>query len=259
MNQKSMEKCIESQMLKSKAASGEKSENPDVKSIWLDTKDQYIYDFIPSATKVAKCDVIQSVNRYIEPTNLPEGKFIYKASILSPTVDDRVHKFYFPSELISSPETSAFVMETIQVKSSDGFDAVEDINNEIIKMESENNIRLSSLATEEQSRRDVEAKDKKNKELKGMLNEEDCLYCSLKHVSTAYALWNEFQGNPEYKLEFIMSLGELRAAELHLVNKYPELCVAVRELRLAIESGARVFQEFREMMLAMAERAELFA
>ena len=101
--------------------------------------------------------------------------------------------------------------------------------------------------------------EKESPEKAGMMNEADCLYCSLKHVSTAYALWNEFQGNPEYKMEFIMSLGELRAAELHLVNKYPELCVAVRELRLAIESGARVFQEFREMMLAMAEKAELFA
>lgn len=245
-----MEKCIENQMLNVKATSGEKSENSDVKSIWLDTKDQYIYDFIPSATKVTKCDVIQSVNRYIEPTNLPEGKFIYKASILSPTVDERVHKFYFPSELISSPETSAFVMETIQVKSSDGFDAVDDINYEITKMESENDALLSSLSTTEANKKD---------ESKGMSNEADCMFCSLKHVSTAYALWNEFQTNQAYQLEFVMALGELRAAELHLVSKHPDECYLVRELRLAIEQGAHAFDAFRKVLMVIAEKAEIFA
>lgn len=96
-------------------------------------------------------------------------------------------------------------------------------------------------------------------EAKGMANEADCLFCALKHVSTAYALYNEFMGNGEYKLEFIMSLGELRAAELHLVSKNPELCFAVRELRLAVESGAKVFDEFRELLVGMANKAKIFA
>ena len=258
--QESMEKCIETQMLNAKSASGEKSENPDMKSIWLDTEGQYIYDFIPSGAKVTKCDVVQSINRYIEPTNLPDGKFIYR-SILLPTADERVHKFLLPSELISSPETSAFVMETIQIKSSDGLDAVDDINNEITKMESENDALLSSLSTTEAKSliklplRGVNRKD----ESKGMSNEADCMFCSLKHVSTAYALWNEFQTNSAYQLEFVMALGELRAAELHLVSKHPDECYLVRELRLAIEQGALAFDEFRRVLLRLAEKAEIFA
>lgn len=247
--QESMEKCIETQMLNAKSASGEESENPDMKSIWLDTEGQYIYDFIPSGTKATKCDVIQSVKRYIEPANLPDGKFIYK-SMLLPAVDEGIHKFYFPSELISSPETSAFVIETIQVKSSDGFDAVDDINNEITKMESENDALLSSLSMTEANKKD---------ESKGMSNEADCMFCSLKHVSTAYALWNEFQTNSAYRLEFVMALGELRAAELHLVSKHPDECCLVRELRLAIEQGAHAFDEFRRLLLHLAEKAEIFA
>lgn len=97
-----------------------------------------------------------------------------------------------------------------------------------------------------------------DKEASGMMNEADCLYCALKHVSVAYALWNEFMGAPQYKLEFIMSLGELRAAELHLVQKYPDLCVAVRELRLGIENGDKLFNEFRRLMVAMADIAGIF-
>ena len=100
--------------------------------------------------------------------------------------------------------------------------------------------------------------DSKDKESAGMMNEADCLYCALKHLSVAYALWNEFMGAPKYRLEFIMSLGELRAAELHLVQKYPDLCVAVRELRLGIEGGAHLFNEFRQLMLLLAETAGIF-
>ncbi len=97
-------------------------------------------------------------------------------------------------------------------------------------------------------------------EAKGMANEADCMFCALKHVSTAFALWTEFMGNSEYKLEFIMALGELRAAELHLINKHIDMYKVVRELRLAIESGATdVFDPFRELMLAIAEQAEIFA
>lgn len=98
-----------------------------------------------------------------------------------------------------------------------------------------------------------------SEESAGMMNEADCLFCSLKHVSTAYALWNEFQSNPEYKLEFVMSLGELRAAELHLVSKHPDECYLVRELRLSIERGEHAFDAFREIMLLIAEKAEIFA
>ena len=140
-------------------------------------------------------------------------------------------------------------METIQIKSSDGFDAVDDINNEITKMESENDALLSSLSTTEANKKD---------ESKGMSNEADCMFCSLKHVSTAYALWNEFQTNPAYQLEFVMALGELRAAELHLVSKHPDECYLVRELRLAIEQGAHAFDAFREVLMVIAEKAEIF-
>ena len=66
-------------------------------------------------------------------------------------------------------------------------------------------------------------------------------------------------GNGNYKLEFLMSLGELRAAELHLVSKHPDMCFAVRELRLAVESGAKVFDEFRKLLVEMGNQAEIFA
>lgn len=101
--------------------------------------------------------------------------------------------------------------------------------------------------------------EKKSTESGGMADEADCMFCSLKHVSTAYALWNEFQTNPEYKLEFVMALGELRAAELHLVSKHPDECRLVRELRLTVEQGEHVFDEFRQVLIAIAAKAEIFA
>ncbi len=100
--------------------------------------------------------------------------------------------------------------------------------------------------------------EKKSTEAGGMLDEADCMFCSLKHISTAYALWNEFQTNPEYKLEFVMALGELRAAELHLVSKHPDECRLVRELRLAVEQGEHVFDEFRRVLMEIAAKAEIF-
>ena len=117
---------------------------------------------------------------------------------------------------------------------------------------------------EETPTREVEpdqapAEEPKSAEARGMADEADCMFCSLKHVSTAYALWNEFQTNPEYKLEFVMALGELRAAELHLVSKHPDECRLVRELRLAVEQGEHVFDEFRQVLMAIATKAEIFA
>ena len=100
--------------------------------------------------------------------------------------------------------------------------------------------------------------ESENNESAGMMNEADCLFCSLKHVSTAYALWNEFQTNPAYQLEFVMALGELRAAELHLVSKHPDECYLVRELRLAVEQGEHAFDAFRKVLMVIAEKAEIF-
>ena len=117
---------------------------------------------------------------------------------------------------------------------------------------------------EETPTREVEpdqapAEEPKSAEAGGMMNEADCMFCSLKHVSTAYALWNEFQTNQAYQLEFVMALGELRAAELHLVSKHPDECYLVRELRLAIEQGAHAFDAFRKVLMVIAEKAEIFA
>ena len=95
-------------------------------------------------------------------------------------------------------------------------------------------------------------------EQSGMANDADCLYCATKHMGAAYALWCEYAQVPEYKLEFVMAIGELRAAELHLMHNYPEISTAVRELRLSIEEGAYPFVEFRELMLVCAERAGMF-
>lgn len=95
-------------------------------------------------------------------------------------------------------------------------------------------------------------------ELSGMADDADCAYCATKHMGTAYTLWCEHVQVPEYRLEFVMAIGELRAAELHLMHNYPELSNAVRELRLSIEDGAFPFVEFRELMLACAERAGMF-
>lgn len=92
----------------------------------------------------------------------------------------------------------------------------------------------------------------------GMSDDADCLYCATKHMGTAYALWCEHVQVPEYRLEFVMAIGELRAAELHLMHDWPELSSAVRELRLSIEDGAYPFVEFRELMLAVANRSGMF-
>jgi len=116
----------------------------------------------------------------------------------------------------------------------------------------------SEASGEASSSNDGEKVNDKTEE-SGMLNEADCMFCSLKHVSTAYALWNEFQTNQAYQLEFVMALGELRAAELHLVSKHPDECYLVRELRLAIEQGAHAFDAFRKVLMVIAEKAEIFA
>lgn len=61
---------------------------------------------------------------------------------------------------------------------------------------------------------------------------DQCLFCGMKHLTTAWSLWNEFSYQD---LNLAAIDGQLRLAIGHLQYIEPELCRRIRDIALKIE------------------------
>lgn len=62
--------------------------------------------------------------------------------------------------------------------------------------------------------------------------QEQCRFCSLKHLSTAYALFNEYKYED---LNLAAIDGQLRLAIMHIQYVERELCEKIREIAVNVE------------------------